>query len=948
MLSAGPWGCSLLGGTGTRVKNAGFAAVPHFGRFFRCETCSVATAVLCRKCERLHAPHPEKMRTVWGGAGCPRDHPGPPSCWVGPGRNRHGRGAGLFPMLASGQPPGSLVGTSCLASHPTVHRTPHLPSVLSRSTFLPGRSGQVSPGAAAMELGNISKPTYGAGPEAPGSSTPGLVTMAHGFLRLVQPNPLPIELINFGQSQSAFTREDIHELLLYELGFLVCAAIGVLFIILVPLVGCCFCCCRCCGRCGGRMYQKQGGRTGCRRRALCASVLLVSALLLAGGVCALISNARFSQAVKSTFPSVNSTMDDVHTYVASIPQQIDFIISKSDVPLDYANSSLQGEGHGRCSGLMITSRIRSSTDAALGSLQSLLQGMETLKDTFGSINISRSVLEELQSNYSQELASLQDRLNLTLQNCGLPCSQVSLAGLTFTANFSTIPGVEQQLEALSQVSGSNITADLEEVNRTLDTVPEKVQEQSQEVVAKSQDQLGLIRQEIRSLQEGFPLLDVEEKVGAFVSNATAALEEYREPIIAWDGLRLILCAILCCMVLLVVLCNFFGLLLGPLGLKEGVLPTQRSSLSDAGGNFFMAGVGFSFIFSWLLMLLVMIIFLLGGNIYMLVCESWNNQQLLQLLDTPGVIPNFNLSEVLGLKGDTANFSEIYRQCQQDASLWKTLHLDQSVSLDELLNISQYTGDISTAFEKMNITLSPISLLNQSQKDLLLKASQAGQPPNFTLTLEQLDQNITQRSLLDLAAELEQLAEKMDADVKRDLEEKAHELRELEKEMQASFSGPLQGLKENIHSVQSGAAQLEGQTTAVLDKANETQEFLEREMPNLIKNETRAFLEKLLDFFETYISWAKSSVTEEWARCKPIAQSLDDVETIGCDYIMDSVNAFWFSLGWCTLFLLPSIILAVRLAKFYRRMDIADVYRNEEFEMPPTFNSYKIPRPSTRH
>lgn len=29
-----------------------------------------------------------------------------------------------------------------------------------------------------------------------------------------------------------------------------------------------------------------------------------------------------------------------------------------------------------------------------------------------------------------------------------------------------------------------------------------------------------------------------------------------------------------------------------------------------------------------------------------------------------------------------------RQCQQDASLWQTLHLDQSVSLDELLNISQ--------------------------------------------------------------------------------------------------------------------------------------------------------------------------------------------------------------------------------------------------------------------
>ncbi|NXU09244.1 PRM1A protein, partial [Pardalotus punctatus] len=380
----------------------------------------------------------------------------------------------------------------------------------------------------------------------------------------------------------------------------------------------------------------------------------------------------------------------------------------------------------------------------------------------------------------------------------------------------------------------------------------------------------------------------------------------------------------------------------PLGLKEDVLPTQRSSLSNAGGNFFMAGVGFSFIFSWLLMLLVLIIFLLGGNIYMLFCESWRNQQLFQLLDTPGLIRNFNLSALLGLEGDTANFSQIYRQCQKDASLWQTLHLDQRVSLDELLNISQYTGSISTAFEMMNITLSPIFLLSQTQKDLLLNASRAGQPPNFTLTLEQLDQNMTKGSLLDLAAELEQLAEKVGTDVKESLEDNAHELRDLDKEMQASFSGPLQSLKENIHSVKSGAAQLEGQTTAALDKASKTQEFLEREMPSIIENETRAFLKQLLDLFETYISWAKSRLTGDVARCKPIAQSLDNVEVISCDYIMDSVNAFWFSLGWCTLFLLPSIILTVRLAKFYRRMDIADVYR------PHAFNSYKIPRPATRH
>ncbi|KAM6347447.1 LOW QUALITY PROTEIN: prominin-1-A-like [Alca torda] len=766
------------------------------------------------------------------------------------------------------------------------------------------------------------------------------------------------------------------QLLLYA-GFLVCMAIGLLFIILVPLVGCCFCCCRCCGNCGGRMYQKQGRHMGCRRRALWVSVLLVSALLLAGDICALVSNTRFSQAMCGTFPNANNTLDDVRAYLASIPKQINFIIDSSDVPLGHANSSLQEIGPNL--GVMIVLGIR-STDEALGSLQDLLQGMGTLAAAFGSIHSTRLRLEELQSSYGQRLASLRDSLNQTLQDCGHPCDNVSLDGLAFSANFSTIPGVEQQLEALEDVSGSNIMADLEKVNNTLDSTPAKVQE-LQDVVTKTQEQLGLIRQEIRRLQEELPLLDVEENVGAVVGNVTSVLEQYREPIISLDGLRWSICVLLCCMVLLVVLCNVIGLLLGPLGLKESVLPTQRSCLSNAGGNFFMAGVGFSFIFSWLLMLLVLITFVLGGNTYVLLCESWRSQQLFQLLDTPGLIPGFNLSELLGQEGGTTNFSEMYRQCQQDAALWQMLHLDQSVSLDELLNISQYTGEISTAFEKVNITLSPISLLSQDQRDLLLNASRAGQPPNFTLTLEQLDQNVTQGSLLDLAAELEQLANKAVRDrgtpgpwppcpqspwlwgllCRPAWVPRRGEALHLRPALFSSLGPPSDGCGGAGTLCRGGTADCSSSRTdavpgdccqagwggcagptfpvpllkapftpgtdkSVLDKANKTQEFLERETANIIKNETWAFLEELLDFFETYISWAKSRLTEDVARCKPLAQTLDNVEVITCDYILDSLNAFWFSLGWCTVFLLPSIILAVRLAKFYRRMDIADVYR----------------------
>ncbi|XP_067156241.1 prominin-1-A-like isoform X1 [Apteryx mantelli] len=778
-----------------------------------------------------------------------------------------------------------------------------------------------------MELGNVSQPAYGPGPEPPGSSTPGLVGMVHGFLRLVQPNALPAELIaELGREESS--REQVQELLRYELGFLVCAAIGLLFIILVPLVGCCFCCCRCCGNCGGRMYQKQGRRSGCRRRALYASVLLVSAVLLAGDVCAFISNSRLSQAVSGTFPNVNATAGDLRAYLASIPEQINFIAASSDVPLGRANASLQSIGP--TLGGVIISGIRRSVNEAVGSLQSLLGVMGTLAAAFGGINSTSRRLEELQSDYSQWLAGLRATINRTLQDCGQPCGDVSLGSLEFKANFSAIPSVEQQLKALEDVSGSNLVANLEKVNRTLNETPDKVHEQSRDVVTKTQGQLGQIRQAISNMPERLPVKNLESSGVAFLDNATSTLEEYREPVTAFEKLRWSVCALLCCMVLLVVICNVFGLVLGPLGLEAAALPTERGCLSNAGGNFFMAGVGFSFLFSWLLMLVVLVPFVLGGNIYMLFCQSLQNQQLFQLLDTPGLIPGFNLSQVLG-EGST-NISELYRQCRDDAALWQTLHLDQWVSLDELLNISQYTAEISTAFEKVNITLSPISLLNQSHKDLLLKASRLGQPPDFARSLAQLDQNVTRGSLQDLAAELELLAEKAGAGAKQDLEDGARKLRELDREMNVSFSRLLQNLKEDIYLVERRAGGLQAQTNATLQKVEQTQASLGRETASIIRNETRAFLQQLLGFFETYVAWAKSSLTREVARCKPVARTLDSVEAMACDYILDSVNAFWFSLGWCTFLLLPSIILAVRLAKFYRRMDSTDVYETEVLEI----------------
>lgn len=41
------------------------------------------------------------------------------------------------------------------------------------------------------------------------------------------------------------------------------------------------------------------------------------------------------------------------------------------------------------------------------------------------------------------------------------------------------------------------------------------------------------------------------------------------------------------------------------------------------------------------------------------------------------------------------------------------------------------------------------------------------------------------------------------------------------------------------------------------------------------------------------------------------------------------NAFWFSIGWGLLFFIPVIVVAVKLSKYYRKMDKCEGYGEDD-------------------
>nr|XP_008114271.1 PREDICTED: prominin-1-A [Anolis carolinensis]XP_008114272.1 PREDICTED: prominin-1-A [Anolis carolinensis] len=795
-----------------------------------------------------------------------------------------------------------------------------------------------------MSLSNFTQPQYV--PQLSNSSggLQGLFNMVHSFLGLVQPNSFPEGLLTrLIKPPHEFTPEFLKEVLLYETGFLVCAAIGVLYIILVPLVGLFFCCCRCCGRCGGYMYQKQTKHIDCKRRSLFVSVLAVTIIILAGDICAYISNQRMSQTVGKGVGNLNSTVDNLHRYLNSIPQEVDEIIDVSSVPLNQTNASLLNIGI--TLGKKIQTQLGGKANKALDTADNLLRVIATVEQELKKVNDSSSRLQMLQKELDQNLTILRDDINRTLDSCGHPCQNVSVKDLRPGGNLTGFPDISVPMELITNLTRLDPGATLTEARKTLENIPEKVSNETKSVVSDAENVLRNIKDQIHQMRANFSILNFVENVSDTINEIIGLARTYEPEAATYDRYRWIVCVILCCLVLLIIVLNVLGLLFGALGLDPQEMPIQRSCPSNSGGLLLMASAGFSFIFSWLLMLLVLVTFLIGGNTYELVCRPWASGRLLEFLETPGLIPDFNVSQLMD--NSDVTLSSMYNSCKNNDSLWSTLHLNKTISLDEMFNISKYTDDIDSTLNKINVSVDSTNLLNDDQKRLMQDLSKKDGPlkMNFSDALEQINQSKINQDLSALAAKLDNLATQLGSrhpNISAKLQNHAAEVRNVQTSVNDKFPPEIQNLNNSIRILEKSVSEIPGLVNSTLSEVEVAQEFMKQKTGEIIKNETLTFVNSILGFFQSYMDWAKSKIEDEVGRCGPVAWAINSIDTIFCGYIVDSWNGFWFSLGWCTIFLLPSIILAVKLARFYRRMSMDDIYVDEAMELSRQ-RMFKMPR-----
>ncbi|XP_037620458.1 prominin 1 b isoform X8 [Sebastes umbrosus] len=779
-----------------------------------------------------------------------------------------------------------------------------------------------------------------------------LFHMVHAFLYVIQPHPFPKDLIvkviqqNMGGIKIEEWRKPENVVLLlqwiyYEAGFLICGTIGITFVILVPIIGMCFCVCRCCENCGGEMHQRQRKNVDCQRGFYTASLLVTSIFIVLGVLIAYAANHNVSAQIKSTRRLINTNMRDLKTFANNTPAQIDYLTAQYTTAKNKVLSDLDNIGPllgGRIHS-QLEKEVVPSLDTALRMAGAMRETKEALENASSSLEILQEGTVKLQASLSGERASLTNTLSdpactngAVSHTCNTIRSTLSVLGIS--ADFSKLPDVSHALANVHTVLRTDLSNIVQKGYSSFNDTPKLVKEQTKNIVSalpRVKGMLDKIGTEINSFSRMFPVEPSLVNFTIFLSEGQKNLESYYPQVDQIDFYRWVGCVGVLCMVVLVLAFNTLGLMCGTCGYDKQATPTTRGCLSNTGGNLLMAGVGFSFIFVWVLMGIVTTLFVVGGNVEKIMCEPLANRQLFKIIDTPYLVHPSKKNFLPGMLFQNPNIDltlgSMYRDCYENNGLYHSLQLETMFNINNFLNRTVYNKDLAKVLESVQVDLQDITLLEQAGRDNLINFANSGVGQiDYETYLAEVNKGVTLVDLLSFSADLEDQADQLPRGaLENALKGHASSIRQIHREQVVPMEQAMSTLSQSIKQLQRMSSDLPVKVTNILSAIDAAEYLIIHNASYVVKQETKGYIQSLVGYFKQYTDWVKNSLTAEVAQCKPISNLVDSMEIVACSFIVDSVNTFWFGLGGCCILLIPSIIFSIKLAKYYRRMDTEDVF-----------------------
>lgn len=771
-----------------------------------------------------------------------------------------------------------------------------------------------------------------------------LYRMVHIFLQVVQPNDFPQDMIRKIIQRNFDFSVDSKEIAYYEIGILICIILGLLFVILMPLVGYFFCMCRCCNKCGGEMHQRQKQNESCRRKSLALSLLVICLLMSLGIVYGFVANHQVRTWIKRTENLTESNYRDLQTFLNETPKQIDYILAQYNNTKNKAVSDLDDVDF--LLGGRIKDQLKPRVIPVLDEIQAMVTAIRQTRDALESMSNSLKNISDESTQLSTDLTTVKNDMEDWLKKsndcasepakdiCDNIRSELSNLGSNFDP--SQLPSVDEELRKVNDICKTDLESLVNKGYTSIDEIPGKVGDQTVDVVADVKKVLDSISSTIKNVSQSIPIEEVLSQVSRYVNDSNNYFHQELPKLEEYDSYWWLGGLIVCFLLTLIVTFFFLGLLCGVCGYDRHATPTRRGCVSNTGGIFLMAGVGFSFLFCWILMILVVVTFFVGAHVEKLICEPYANKQLLQVLDTPYLLREdwqFYLSGLMFNNPDiNLTFEQVYSDCKKGRGVYATFQLEHVFNVSENFNIETHTGKIIKELENLNVDIDNIELFNKTGRDNLENFVKSGiDEINYSVYLKEAEKSPTKVDLLVLASSLEEKTDKLpDENLKQNLKRNVQSIKTIHQTQVLSMQRSLNTLKQNVRTLERTSKKLPERVNKTIMSLDSAQNFLVSNISPIVMEETKTFGKTIVGYFEHYLQWVLYAITEKMTSCKPVVTAMDSaVNGVLCGYAADPLNLFWFGIGQATVFLLPAVIIAVKLAKYYRRMDSEDVYDDVE-------------------
>lgn len=580
---------------------------------------------------------------------------------------------------------------------------------------------------------------------------------------------------------------------------------------------------------------------------------------------------------------------------------------------------------------------------SLDNLTQLVSGLGNIKDDLAEVSrltdtlkSNARVLKKVLIQVRNQLLDISARCR-SIPQCRGVMDQYSsqIDQIAIKEHFDELPNISASLQAVSGLVSEDVKRELMSGKQQLDNIQREIQRTVNETVplisraiSKLGDDVGRIAREITR--------HLENADHAVYSHSDEPLDKVRTYILTYSPYRYNLGLGLALTLLMILAPIVIGLFCGFCGKRPD--PSFDDSCNrGTGGHLLLIAMWLIFLTSSVMIAIILAHFAVGVVAQRGVCEPLQNpqnNQIFALVDhivpLDKILPVQVLDHRRGrhrrMQPQTPSVSSVIAACHQNRTIYDVLNLETRVNVSEVLTFASNPSlqeALDNIKQRLNVEGQIVILPDQAKRKLGELAESSPTIP-FDLYTEVLGQKITELNFSEFANVLHNMANKIDdISIQDDLKVAARNLIHCQRDVE-ELAGFAQNLREQVKQLKDhlniNHNSLKEAIYGLMNEVIKAQEYLNKDGPRKLLEIAQQFADEFMGHVRHYMQRVVDHTHTEVGKCWPLSRVYNATLIATCDEVLNPLNGFWASAGWCILLFIPTIFLAVRLSILYQKSD----------------------------